>query len=80
MSHKLMLHLPDDLYHELEHEATASGKSVEQVAIERVGETRQPAIHGSVEALAPFFGAWQMKEDERLRVEKLLDEERHREE
>ena len=79
LSRGLMIQLPDDLYWELEHQATASGKSIEQVTVERVAETRQPASRGSADALAPFFGAWQMSSKERLGIETLLDEERHRE-
>ena len=79
MSRNLLIQLPDDLYRELEHEATACGKSVEQVTIDRVAEIRQPASRGSADALAPYFGSWQMKSEERLRIETLLDEERHRE-
>ncbi len=77
LSRKLLIQLPDDLYRELEHEATASGKSIEQVTVDRVAETRQPAAIGSLDALEPFFGSWQMLADERLRLETLLDEERH---
>jgi hypothetical protein len=73
----LLIHLPDDLYRELEHEAVNCGKTIEQVAVERVAETHSPPCLGSVDAIQPFFGAWQMSPEERSRIERLLTEERH---
>jgi hypothetical protein len=77
VSRILSIHLPDDIYRELERQATVSGKSVEQLASERVAEARPSASRGGVDALSPFFGAWQMSPEERSRIETMLAEERH---
>jgi hypothetical protein len=77
VSRTLHIQLPDDIYRELEHEAMRCGKSVEQIAIDRVAETHSPLSRGSVDAMGPYFGAWQMSSEERSRIEALLDAERH---
>lgn len=77
MKQTLTLEIPDDVYEALRQEAAKTGKSLEQLALDWLS---QQARRGRVEALKPFFGAWQMPPEERTRIEKMLDEERHLEE
>ncbi len=77
MKQTLTLEVPDDVYEALQKEAAKTGKSLEQLALDWLS---QQARRGRVEALRSFFGAWQMTPEERARIEKMLDEERHVEE
>ncbi len=77
MTHKLTLDVPDNVYQVLQKQASAAGKSVEQVTLEHVAHQATPPEHGSVDALMPFSGAWQMAPDERAEIEQMIEEERY---
>ena len=78
MTHKLTLDVPDNVYRVLQKQAVAVGKSVEQVTLEHVARQATPPERGSVDALMPFYGAWQMAPDERAQIERMIEEERFR--
>ena len=78
MTHKLTLDIPDDVFQILRKQATETGKSVEQVTLERVAQQATPPERGSVDALMPFCGTWQMAPEERASVERMIEEERFR--
>lgn len=80
MGQTLTLDLPDEVVQALKKEATRTGKTPEQVAKEWIAQLAQQPRYGSAEALEPFFGAWIMTPEERARIERMIDEERHREE
>lgn len=79
MSQTLTLDLPDDVFDALKKEAARTGKSLEQVAKEWMAQHAQQPRRGSTEALQPFFGAWAMTPEERAKIERMIDEERHKE-
>ncbi len=80
MKQTLTLEIPDKVLQTLNREAARVGKSLETVALECITQHVQQPRRGSVEALSPFFGAWSMSAEERAKIERAIDEERHLEE
>ena len=78
MSQTLTLELPEDMYQALQKEANVQKKTLEQVALDWMAQRIKPR-RGSVEAIMPFYGAWQMAPEERVRIEREIYEDRHRE-
>ncbi len=76
MTHKLTIELPENVYRAIQERAAAAGKSVEQVTLEHMAHEARPPERGSVDALMPFFGAWQMAPNERAQIEQMIDDER----
>ncbi|MCH8295879.1 hypothetical protein IH992_32780 [Candidatus Poribacteria bacterium] len=79
MNQTLTLAVPDRVYKVLWQEAQTQKKTVEQVALDWMAQRITPS-KGSVEAIMPFFGSWEMTSEERARIEREIDEDRHREE
>jgi hypothetical protein len=76
MARALTLDLPEDVERALDNEASRTGKSREQVALEWI-EAHVPNVpKGSAEALMKSCGAWSMTSEERSRVEHMIEEER----
>ena len=74
MKQTLTLEIPDDLYQTLQKEADKTGKPLEEIILSWI---TQQAHRGRVESLMPFFGSWNMSPEERTKIERLIDEERH---
>lgn len=80
MSQTLTMEVADTVYEVLQEAAQREGKRPEQVAQEWVVQQAQSSRRGSVEALQPFFGSWQMTSEERVRIEQEIYDLRHLEE
>ena len=76
MQQTLKLEIPEEMYKALRKEAQAKRKTVEQVALDWISE-HAPSRKGSMEAIMPFLGSWQMTPEERARIEQKIDEDRH---
>ena len=76
MPRSLTLDLPEDLDRALQGEATRTGKSREQIALEWIGSHVEAPSRGSVDALMASFGAWSMTPEERVRIEQMIEQER----
>ena len=77
MTKMLTLEVPDGVLDALRAEATRMGKSPEQIGLECI--TQHARVHrpGTPAALKPFSGAWSMTDEERGRIERMIDKERH---
>ncbi len=77
MNKTLILHLPENVMASLERDAKRAGKSMNEIALDRLrGGGPQPR-RGDADALRPFFGAWRMSPAERRRIERMIERERH---
>ena len=74
------IEIPDEVLHALKKEVVRTGKPLEEIALEWIAEHTQMSERGRVDDLMPFYGAWHMTPEERLRIEQMIYEDRHMEE
>jgi hypothetical protein len=76
MSRTLTLQMPDEIDRSVEQEAARTGQSRESVVLSWLRERVAEPERGTVAAIMPSFGAWQMSPEERLQIERMIQEER----
>ncbi|MEX0703375.1 MAG: hypothetical protein WD069_14870 [Planctomycetales bacterium] len=76
MSRQLTLDLPEEVDRALRAEAARRGKSPAQVAIEWIESRVAAPRRGSAEALMASHGTWSMTPQERIMIERMIEEER----